>query len=228
MTSADPEPPADPRPPPRRSTAASARVLPPAEPHSLEEIRRALGRPDLLVDLVLAAPRRLASDIASRANTGPVATLLAVASVAFAVPYGCVHGFGSWWRMVPLFLGTVAICFPSLHVFCSYLGLRVTLAQNLVLALTISAVAAIFSLGFAPILAFLRLTIDPGAHEVGWESLSVLLLAASLLAGIAQLWRCLRGWNGMATPRSFAIVLLFWHVMLIYIFARMGTVLGLW
>lgn len=73
-------------------------------------------------------------------------------------------------------------------MFGCYLGLRVRLAQSLSLALTIPAVAAVFSCGLAPIHGFLRLTLQ--ADPLVARGLRHALLLLCLLTGVGQLWRC--------------------------------------
>lgn len=197
------------------------------EPHSAEEIEAALRRPLRLVDLVLAAPQRIAANVERELALIPLALLFLLASVVCAIPYGCVLGSDSWWRVVVLYLGSTLICLPSLHVFSSYLGMRVSLPQILVLALTIPAVAALFTLGFAPILAFLRATMDASSEQVSWRTLSNALLAIALLAGIAQLWRSLLAAKGFRAHAGFVVVLLVWHGLFLHVLLRMADALGI-
>jgi hypothetical protein len=204
---------------------------PPAEPYGDEEIARSGARPDRLAALVLAAPERLAANIAAGRGLPRLLMLLLVASVLFAIPYGAVLGVRFSWRVAVLYLGSTLICFPALHVFCSYLGSRVSLGQNLTLALTIPAVAALFTFGFAPILGFLRFSIPESGRGPGasgeFGALSYLLLAVALFAGVGQLWRCLRAARELSPRPAYPLVLLCWHVVFLYVLVRMGEVLGL-
>lgn len=129
--------------------------------------------------------------------------------------------------MTALYLGSTLIRVPSLFVFTGYTGTRVSLAQILVLALMIPASAALFTLGFAPILEFLRLTMAEEPKEIGWDSISKVLLGISLAAGIIQLWRCFLGSRQKANPALLALVLLVGHGVFLYVFTRMFRVLGL-
>lgn len=198
----------------------------PVQPHSRAELERAWRRPHRLVDVVLGEPERLAAGAQQDGHPGALLGVLLLASTAFAVPYGCVIGWQASWKVATLYLGSTLLCVPALHVFAAYLGARARPAQNLVLALAVPAVAALFTCGFAPILGFLRLTMGESGSAVRWEGLSLMLLAASLLAGIGQLWRCLARMRGIAASGSFPIVLLGWHVVFLYVMQRMATVLG--
>jgi hypothetical protein len=196
-------------------------------PFDAGELSSARVRPDRLLDVVLASPARLGVTIAEGRHLFGLLVLLLLTSVLFSIPYGAVLGLPFSWRIGALFLGSTLICFPSLHVFCSYLGARVSLAQNLALAMTIPAVAAVFSLGFAPILGFLRWTVEPGEGRFEFGGLSALLLAAATLAGIGQLWRCLLAGRQLPLRFAYGVVLLGWHLVFLYVLVRMGDVLGL-
>ncbi len=197
-------------------------------PRSREELTRAISRPYALFEVVLASPERLAANAERGVHLGPLFAVLLLASTAFALPYGCVIGWGACWKVTALFLGSTLICVPSLHVFATYLGLRVSLSQLLVFALAIPSVAALVTFGFAPILGFLKLTMGDTGGDVPWERLSVFLLCGALLAGVGQLWRCLETAPAARSQRLLLLVLLAWHGVFFYVLARMATVLELW
>ena len=165
-----------------------------------------------------------------------LAGVLLLASVVGALPYGMVLGVAAFWRVAVLYLGSTLICLPSLHVFSSYLGLRVAPLQTVVLALTIPAVAAVFCAGFAPIVGFLRVTMDEAAGHLSRRAVSGVLLWFALAAGIAQLWRCaLAGRRPVAVDAPpvpfqeplFLALILAWLGVFLYVLTRMGTVLSL-
>ena len=221
-----------PQPPARRASPAPAApgspTAPdaPAGPHTDAELTAALRRPLRLIDLVLAVPERVAANVAEQHALPRLALCFALTGALFAIPYGLVHGLDSWWILVPLYLGSTLICLPSLHVFSTYLGFRVDWGQTLVLALSLPAAAALFTFGFAPILGFLRATMDAGATEISWRAISRVLLAVALLAGIGQLWRCAlqaRRRDGTA----FLVLVGVWHAVLLYVIVRMADLLGL-
>lgn len=189
------------------------------------ELGAALLRPHLAADLILAEHGRLRAAAADPACAARVVALLGGASAAFALPFALVLDPARGWRVAALFLGSVALCFPSLHVFTSYLGCRMRLAQNLAMALSISAVASLFSLGFAPILWFLRVTSDgPGLTHAA----SFVLLGVSLLAGLGQLGRAMfsRDRSDPVGDR-YRLTVLAWQALLLFVSARLATCLGL-
>jgi hypothetical protein len=190
-----------------------------------------VARPHRMVDLVLAAPARIAANVTDGRHLPELVLVLLLASTLFAVPYGFVLGWPSWssywWRISVLYLGSTLICFPSLHVFCTYMGVRIKIGQDLALALTIPAVAALFTFGFAPILGFLLWTVKDADAGIGYRGLSGLLLCIALLAGIGQMWRCLVRAREAQLDVLRVFVLCAWHAVFLYVVLRMGQVLEL-
>lgn len=187
---------------------------------SRAELLEVWRRPQRLLDLLFVDRERFVSTVRCRHELPLVVALLVAGSALFALPYGFVLGADGFWRVAALFLGSLLICFPSLHVFTSYLGRPAALSENLALALVLCAVAAIFSLGFFPILWFLGATTAEGA-SIGVPQLSTGLLSVCLFAGIGHLFRCTRS-DGLRTW-----LLLVWEVLFLYIAWRMALALGL-
>jgi hypothetical protein len=190
-------------------------------------VASALVHPLRAIDLSLAEPDRVGANVVAGIALSRIALVLLLTSLVFAIPYGLVLSLEAWWKVVALTLGSTLICLPSLFVFSSYLGQRMRLEQILVLGLTIPAVAAVFTLGFAPILAFLRATMTDESTQVPWRSISNILLSLAVLAGVAQLWRTWRAAREAAPSNLFALVLLVWHAVFLHVILRMGSVLQL-
>jgi hypothetical protein len=214
--------------PPDEVSAAPPRSFrPSAEPFEAQEFAASWAKPVWLVDLVLASADRIGASVARRRGLGWLALALLGASLVFALPYGFVLGTTAWWRVATLYLGSTLICLPSLYVFTSYLGQRVALSQIVVLGLTVPAVASAFTLGYAPILGFLRATMDADSGQISWRAVSVALLSSALVAGVAQLWRCLWTSRTLGGAHVFVLVLVGWHLVFGYVLLRMASVLGL-
>ncbi len=195
-----------------------------ARPHQRRELLTALLRPDRLAEIVLGEPERLAASAAAGRELGPLLLLLVATSALFAVPIACVHSLPGFWKVALLFLGSTLLCVPALLVFAAYLGLRLRIAPLLVPALAIPAVAALFSFGFAPILAFLRATMDDG-DGLGWRELSALLLMVAVAAGIGQLWRCLAATPGEVRRGGFRCLVAVWLAVFLHVAWRMARLL---
>lgn len=199
----------------------------PPEAYGLSEIQSVLKRPDRAVEFVLGRPDRIASTVGGGKHLWPLSLLLLLSGLAFAVPFGAVPPVSAFWKISILYTGSVALCYPCLHVFSCYLGFRLASAQNLALGLLVSAVAAIFTFGFFPILWFIHLTLTPTA-AVRPEHLHRGFLGFSLLLAIAHLGRCLRHLRGAARMSGLYLGLLIpWVLLLVFMTYRMGILLGL-
>lgn len=200
---------------------------PAPEPFSPAVLAELWRRPHRLYELVLAAPDRVGASFARSGAPGSCLVLLLCGAALFALPYGLVLGWDSWWRVSIPYLGSTLICLPSLHVCASFIGARVSMAQVLAIGLLLSAAAGAFTLGFSPILAFLRFTMESEATQISWVSISNALLYVALGAGIVQLWRCFAGAHGWTDSALFALVLVFWHGVFLYVFRQVHRVLEL-
>ena len=194
-------------------------------PFETGQLRATFTRPQRILDVVFTDRARLVETVAAKRDLGLLVAVLLYASVLFALPYGAVLGWERFWRVALLFLGSLAICFPSLQVFCAYVGFRITLRQNMAMGLVITSAASLFTFGFFPILWFLRATMLSDS-VVTPAHLSVALLVFSLLAGIGHLYRCLPRFNGGGA--GYVALMLVWQVLFVFITHRMATLLGVW
>ena len=181
-------------------------------------------RPHRVADLVLAQWPRFVATVAAGGHLRLLVVSMVAASVVFAVPYGLVLGLHAAWRVTALFLGSLLLCVPALHVFGAYLGQRRSPAQTLAQALSLSTVAALFSLAFAPILWFLAVTNAPGA-VIDTPMLSRWLLAVCFLAGVGHLLRCT--WGARALGAADLMLVPVWLTLLGFVTLRMAGALGL-
>ena len=206
--------------------AAYRRAFEDAAPLGSHELRALALRPHRVIDLVLVERTRLAQTIAAGRSLPSLIAILLVTSVLSALPYGIVLGPRYVLRVAALNVGSVAICFPALHIWSAAVGSRNRLQQDLGLALVVSAVAGAFGLGFAPIVWFLRLTTSEGAIGVG--AVSAALLAVSVLAGVVHLARTLGERSAALAPgRGHRVIMVAWAGLLLFIAHRMGDALGL-
>lgn len=102
------------------------------EPHTSTELRGALVSPFGALELVLADQERVAKDILSAQDVARLISVLLGVSLLFSVPYGLVLGLDYSWRIAALFLGSLAVCLPSLQVFSNIIGIRIDIRRNLV------------------------------------------------------------------------------------------------
>ena len=218
-----------PQPPsvPSAAGAAIAAGTPvPDAPFTTAELRSCLVRPQRLLDVVLVERGRLVASVLQPANAIALAAALLVCAVAFAVPFGLVEGVRRGGHVAMLFLGSVLLCFPSLQVFGSYLGVRLSIAQNLAIALLIPSAAALFTFGFFPIHWFLLWTMSADA-SLTTSGVRIALLAVSLLLGLSHCNRCLFLDPNLKAFRSSWPLWIAWQALLLFITWRMARALDM-
>ncbi len=193
-------------------------------PFTQQELGALFTRPHRVVEMVFTDRRRLAANIA-REHRLPLLTLgLLLTSLLLALPYGAVMSPERFWVVAVMLSGSLLICFPSLHVFSSFLGSRFTVGQNFCLSLLISCVAALFSFAFFPILWFLGMTLS----GVDAAFMAGLLLASSLLAGVSHLYRVLSKDRLLRRMGPTSVMFLaLWQILLVFINYRMAIYLEL-
>jgi len=221
-------PPTEPAPPQQPATPKRARE-PEAQPFAHGELAACLRRPHRMLDVVLGERLRLAANLRTGSNVPALVAVLLACSVAFAVPFALIDGTDRVAHIALLFLGSVLLCFPSLQVFGSYLGVRMHPAQNLAIALVIPSAAALFTFGFAPIYWFLDATmpVDDGLNGSGSAATRVVLLVFSLLLALSHLNRCLFADPNLKALRESWPLWVGWQVLLVFLTYRMATTLGL-
>ncbi len=195
----------------------------PPRPFDDREMWALYNRPHALLDVVLAQWPRLVATVREDHHTRLLAAAMLAASLLCTLPYGMVVGIDAAWRIPALFLGSLLICFPALHVFAAYIGGRNTLGQNLALALVMSTTAGFFTLAFAPIVWFLGATSADQA-SIGAGQLSAAFLAVAFLGGLGHLNRCVWARGESAGGR---FVVMTWQILLGFITLRMAYAIGL-
>lgn len=207
--------------------SADPKPLSRGEAFSGEEIRRALVRPALMFEYVLASRNRLRANLSTGHGIWWLTAMLLSVSLVSTVPYGAVSPIHSLWKVAVLFVGSVLICLPCLHVFSQFLGMRIDLGRSLARALVITSVAGLFTLGFAPIIWFIDCTTEAGADAaVTPGGLSVVLLCFSLLMGIGRMATCLPVRCGDDAP-WLPLLMIHWVALIAFITYRMARLLEL-
>lgn len=221
MTSIDLAPP-----PPSSAYRHPAAGEAPVAPFDARELRAVALRPHRAVDLVLVDRARLAKTLAAGHDLLPLLAILFATSVIAALPLGAVLGPDRILRVAALHVGSVALCFPALHVWSAFLGCKNRLGQDLGLSLIVSAVASVLTLGFAPIVWFLQVTTARGSAEVG--TATAVLLAVSVVAGLVHLGRAVGDQAAVLSPsRGHRLFVVGWMGLFLFVVHRMGEYLGL-
>ncbi len=200
--------------------------LPPNAPFTRGELRACAFQPQRTLDVVLAERGRLVASVLSGHALLTLVALLTMCSLVFTAPFAAVDGAHRVGHVAMLFLGSVLLCFPSLQVFGSYLGVRLSLAQNFTIALLIPAAAALFTFGFFPIYWFLAATM-PTQGAVTGTSIRVVLLVCSLLLALSHCNRCLFLDPSLKALRASWPLWIGWQLLLVFITYRVAVTLGL-
>lgn len=199
-------------------------------PFGQRELTACVTRPHRMLDIVLGERLRLAANLRTGSDVMALVTVLLLCSVAFAVPFALIDGPERVAHIAMLFLGSVLLCYPSLQVFGSYLGVRMHPAQTFAIALVIPSAAALFTFGFAPIYWFLDFTMPSDGTEGMPNSgaiTRVVLLVFSLLLALSHLNRCLFGDSNLKVLRDNWALWVGWQVLLVFLTYRMAETLDL-
>ncbi len=200
-----------------------------ATAYSTGELTAAFRRPDRMLAIALGESERVSRSLIENRHLGLLTALLLLCGLAGTVAYGGLSPARNWWSTSVLFLGSLSLCFPSLHVFALFCGVRLGLGQMLALALTLTCAAGLFALGFAPIIWFLDWSIGvDGRLAVTPRGLSLTLLGVSLLMGAVQMARCLSACQrGRQDGGVLGVIVALWLPLFLFITCRMARLLGL-
>lgn len=136
--------------------------------------------------------------------------------VSAAVVFGMVYGFFMGWyglfsrpepeyrqviacmlKVPALFLLTLFICYPSLYVFSTMLGSRLSFSGTLVLLMGIVALSIVVLASFGPIVAFFAVSTE-NYHFM--KLLNVAFFAVAGFLGVSALLKVLQSLVGGAPP----------------------------
>ena len=210
----------------RDPAPAPAPTPPPQHPSATEELHKAARLAANACELVLAHPGRIAATLPVRDRVAALLRVLAIATAVASLPFGFVHDPTGFWKVAVLFAGPVLLCWPALQVFGSFCGRTLHPAQTLALTLVVSSTAALFSLGFTPILWFLGATMTAG-DRIDHSILALLMLVAAMAAGLLQLLRCVAHDKSHDPGRALPL-LVAWQIVVVLVAMRMGRALHLW
>ena len=140
-----------------------------------------------LIDMVLARRDRIAATMRDETNAGYLILMLLTVSLLFPVPFSLMSDRKTYYDVTLIYTGTLLICFPSLFIFSRYLEIDLSPAQVALVALLISACASILSLGWAPVIWFVKTTQSDGGSL--FNEMTDWFLWSSLLLGFAHMVR---------------------------------------
>ncbi|MEN8242592.1 MAG: actin-binding WH2 domain-containing protein [Chloroflexota bacterium] len=158
---------------------------------------------------------------------------LSFSSVVFLGIYGIVLGAGdsalqaivSMIKLPILFLVTLLICAPSLHIFYILLGARQTIMQTTALLLTTVGTTSLLLLGFAPITFFFLIT---GDNYYFYKILNVSILGISGFLGAYFLHQGIKiviNPHAEENPKRRNLFLIIWVLLYGFVGAQMAWTL---
>ena len=137
---------------------------------------------------------------------------------------GSGQALSSAIKLPLLFLGTAAICFPTLYVLSQFAGAKVSAGQYLILVVGAIAVAGLILVAFLPVAAFFLLT---SSNYPFFKLLNVSILAFSAILGVRFLYTSALSLSSEeksgATIRR--RILGFWVVLFAFVGSQLGWTL---
>jgi hypothetical protein len=103
------------------------------------------------------------------------------------------------WKVPALFLLTLFICFPSLYVFSTLLGSRLTFSQTLKLLMVIVTITVAVVASFGPIVAFFAIC-TPQSKMVSYHFMKLLNVAIFAVGGFFGVGALLKGVRLLLQP----------------------------
>src|SRR5262245_1612503 len=191
----------------------------------LDQQTSAGGGPIRIAGALLRAPGPLIRELgADRGVASHTASLLAIA-VSFCAVYGAVVAMHAhaWWAIakIPMVVvGSALLCSPTLYVFNSLAGSRLTYAQTIALVLMMAAALSLILVALAPIAWFF------GVSTEGFGFMTVLhstCLAIAVGIGLRVLARA-RAYLGHldGTPVMGSGLLALWSALVIVVGMQMA------
>jgi glucan phosphoethanolaminetransferase (alkaline phosphatase superfamily) len=128
-----------------------------------------------------------------------ISALMLCSFCCFAV-YGLIIGsFHSWEqalssaiKLPALYLITLTVCLPALHIFNSLFGSRKSIAQHFTYILSAASVIALLLAGFAPIVLFFITTLNPAKDYSFYLLMNVAVFMTTGIFGVSFLYQAMR------------------------------------
>ena len=185
-----------------------------------------------LVDWLLKHQAHVFDDILGERDVMRYLVDSMVVTILGGAFYGLVVGIsiGGWQilydpvKMPWVLVFTLALCLPSLYIFSSYAGSRLSLGQTCAIAATATAVVATILIGFAPITWFFMFT-APDEYQFG-VLVNVLVFGVAGFFGLQFLFRAAHAVDPKRDgPNAIERVLLWWVALYAVVGAQMAWLL---
>lgn len=161
----------------------------------------------IITETILRSREDFFQEIHQQLNLRGKIFAMTLSSFTFLALYGIVMGashspqqaLSSLVKLPILFLATLAITTPSLHIFYILFGARQSFAQTIALLLTAISTTALLLLGFAPITFFFIITSD---HYHFFKLLNVVFFAFAGFLGVSFLQQGIRAVTEEGAPHG--------------------------
>lgn len=128
-----------------------------------------------------------------------ISALMLCSFCCFAA-YGAIIGsFNSWQqalssaiKLPALYLITLVVCLPALHIFNSLFGSRKSVTQHFTYVLSAASVISLLLAGFAPIVLFFITTLNPTKDYSFYMLMNVVVFAITGVFGVSFLYQSMR------------------------------------
>jgi hypothetical protein len=128
-----------------------------------------------------------------------ISALMLCSFCCFAV-YGAIIGsFNSWQqalssaiKLPALYLITLVVCLPALHIFNSLFGSRKSIAQHFTYVLSAASVISLLLAGFAPVVLFFITTLNPSKDYSFYLLMNVAVFGITGVFGVSFLYQSMR------------------------------------
>jgi hypothetical protein len=164
-----------------------------------------------------------------------ISALMLCSFCCFAA-YGAIIGsFNSWEQAISsaiklpaLYLITLTVCLPALHIFNSLFGSRKSIAQHFTYVLSAASVISLLLAGFAPIVLFFITTLNPNKDYSFYMLMNVVVFAITGVFGVSFLYQSMRPSSEIDGDENIKVrdqILRLWLILYGFVGSQLGWTL---
>jgi glucan phosphoethanolaminetransferase (alkaline phosphatase superfamily) len=166
---------------------------------------------------------------------GKISALMLCSFCCFSA-YGAIIGsFNSWEQAISsaiklpaLYLITLAVCLPALHIFNVLFGSRKSIAQHFTYVLSAASVISLLLAGFAPIVLFFITTLNPNKDYIFYMLMNVFVFSVTGVFGISFLYQSMRASSEIEGDENVQVrdqILRLWLMLYGFVGSQLGWTL---
>jgi predicted membrane channel-forming protein YqfA (hemolysin III family) len=180
--------------------------------------------------VILRDPQVFWAELRAGQGLGSKCAALAIVSVFCLAIFGAIMGasfsgmqaVASAIKLPILYLATLMICFPTLHVFNLLFGSKHTAKQLLALLLSTMAITSLLVLAFAPVSAFFAMS---STNYQFIKLLNVAILAVAGVLGVRFFYRGMQELSGDNGHASRDRIVRLWIVLYMFVGTQLAWTL---